>query len=474
MKVATKSGIKAATLAAISVFLLTACEDPRRVSWSPDGSALAVVGGDGLRIADSDGNLGEAKAGVELVNWFPGDSKRVLAVEYEKVSTWEQVKENESPDDVKKVMATANSMLAAAKQNKGDWKSFEKSVGDLSFNREAVIYLRENKDKEMSLTGENWRTIKTTVDVGIHRFCAYDVADKRLANRKEIFRTLRDVKEVRVNPLGNSFLLVTRPETSFDAAYTLSLVTMSGKSKVVSNACSTFPDWSEDGKEFYYIDADLPSVLPETDFKQTALIGSLTSSTWHLTDADAVDVGEKRKYASVYFNKNSRVRRLSDQSIVFSSAPVELPGTGPQIVRKPTLFQFRPGKSAMVSRMIPVDEPEVGGDLMEFFEFNQSGNLVAIPSSKEGTIVYDVQTGSSRRVDGGGFRWSKRLSFFPTWKSESELCLGMKPEPASSSTGAAPDLDTNEITIWNSSDEHVRSLSEKWPVSVRKKFLDPN
>lgn len=467
MKVATKSGIKAATLAAFSVLLLTACEDPRRVSWSTDGSTAAVLGGDGLRIADSDGNIGEPKPGVELINWFPGDNKHLLAVEYEKVTSWDQVKTLESPDDLKKVMTTANAMLAAAKQNKGDWKSFENAVADLSFNREAVIYLRENKDKEMAQTGDNWKSIKTTVDVGVHRFCTYDVADKSLSNRKEVYRTLRDVKEMRVSPTGNAFLLVSRPETSFDTAYTLSLVTMSGSSNVISNACSTFPDWSEDGKEFYYIDADLPAAIPGVDLRQTPLIGSLTAATWTQNDSGAIEFGEKRKYASVYFNKNSRVRRLADRSLVFSSAPVELPGTSPQIVRRPTLFQFSPGKSAMVSRMIPVDEPEVGGDLMEFFEFNQSGNLVAIPSTKEGTIVYDVQTGSSRRVDGGGFRWSKRLAFIPTWRGESELCLGMK------SDGGTDEAEVNELMLWNSSDEHVRVLSEKWPAAARKKFLDP-
>lgn len=467
MKVATKSGVKAAVLAAFSVLLLTACEDPRRVSWSSDGSAAAVLAGDGLRIADSEGNIGEAKPGVELVDWFAGGSNRLLAVEYEKVTTWDQVRALESANDLKKVMNTANTMLAAARQNKGDWKSFEKVVGDLSFNREAVIYLRENKDKEMAATGENWNAVKTTVDVGVHRFCTYDVAEKSLSNRREIFRTLRDVKEVRISPTGSAFLLVTRPESSFDTAYTLSLVTMDGTSSVVSTACSTFPDWSADGNEFYYIDADLPTLITDVDLKQTSLIGSLTAAKYEVNEG-VVQISEKRKFASVYFNKNSRVRRLADQSLVFSSAPVELPGTGPQIVRRPTLFQFRPGKSAMVSRMIPVDEPEVGGDLMEFFEFNPSGNLVSIPSTKEGTTVYDVQTGSSRRVDGGGFHWSKRLTFIPTWRGESELCLGMKPEKASAES------ELNEVTLWNSSDEHIRPISEKWPASARKKFLDPN
>jgi hypothetical protein len=468
MKLATKSGINAAALAAFSVLLLSACEDPRRVSWSPDGASAAVLAGDGLRISDSEGNLGDAKPGVELVNWFPGDSSRLLAVEYEKVTTWEQIRALESPDDLKKVMNTANTMLVAARQNKGDWKGFEKAVGDLSFNREAVIYLRENKDKDMATTGENWNAIKTSVDVGVHRFCSYDVADKSLSNRKEIYRTLRDVKEVRLSPAGNALLLVSRPESSFDTAYTLSLVTLDGTSAVVSKACSTFPDWSADGNEFYYIDADLPTILPDSDLKRTALIGSLTAVTWEQREKGFIELGEKRKYASVYFNKNSRVRRLADQSLVFSSAPVEFPGTGPQIMRRQTLFQYRPGKSAMVSRMIPADEPEVGGDLMEFFEFNRSGSLVAIPSTREGTTVYDVQTGSSRRVDGGGFRWSKRLSFIPTWRGESELCVGMKPESATA------DTEVNEIILWNASDEHVRSISEKWPAAARKKFLEPN
>jgi hypothetical protein len=466
-KFATKGGVRAAAFAVLSVLLLTACEDPRRVSWSPDGNTAAILTGDGLRISDADGNLGEPKPDVELVTWV-SDNRHLLTVEYEKVDTWEKFKSLETPEDLKRVMTTATAMLAAAKQSKGNWEVFQQNVGKMTLNREAILFLRDNKEKDMATLGENWTQVKKTVDVGVHRICSYTVENKALSERKEIYRTLRDVKEVRVNPIGSAFLLVYKPESDTNTAFTLAVVSMeTGKAVTVSRACSAFPDWNSDSMEFYYIEADLLAKLREgTESALVPVIGSLYRHQIDPVTSELEPESNKARLSRLYFNRNSRVRALADHSLVFSTAPVELPGNDTQIVRKQSLFFVNPGKNAMVSPMIPRDEPDVGGDLMEFFEVNSSGNLIAIPSTKEGTTVYDVRTGSTRRVDGGGFQWSRRLAFMPTWRNESELCLGMKP------VKAAPESEQNEVVLWNSSDEGVRPISEKWPATARKKLLD--
>lgn len=138
---ATKSGIKAAALAVLSVLLLSACEDQRRIVWTADGSLAAVIAGDGLRICDAPGGLGEPRPGVELVEWFP-DGRKVLAVEYEKIDTWSKVRDNETASDLKTAIDTAAQIFAASRKSQGDWKHFEKSVEHLPHTREAVIYLR--------------------------------------------------------------------------------------------------------------------------------------------------------------------------------------------------------------------------------------------------------------------------------------------------------------------------------------------
>lgn len=467
--VATKCGIRAALFSVLSVLLLTGCEDPRRVSWSPEGTTAAVIAGDGLRISDSDGNVGEPLPNIELANWFP-DSKKLLLVEYEKVSSWAKVQEFETPDDLKVVMATATTMLNVAKQNKGDWAKFEKEVSNLSHNREAVIYLRENKDKDMTTLGENWSKIKTTVDVGVHKIASYDVSDKVLTGRREIFKTMRDVKEVRLSPQGKAFLLVTRPEKDADYPYTLSHVdVVTGKASTVSSATSMSPDWSKDSREIYFFETEAGTELrDDAELKRLPLLGSLFARSID-PDTESLDNNnnENRRLSRVLFNKNARVRALCDGSVAFSSSPVQLPASDSQILRKQTLYLVKPNQSVMVSPMIPAEEPDTGGDLMEFFEVNPSGKVVLLPSRKDGVSIYRMDTGSAVRIDGGQLRWSKKLSFIPSWKSETEVCLPMTRHK----TGEKEDEKT-EVVIWSLSEESAKAISSGWPTTARKKFLD--
>lgn len=464
--VATKSGIKAAALAGLAVFVLSACEDPRRVSWSPDGNTAAVIAADGLRMSDESGNLGEPKPAVELVSWFP-DNQRLLTVEYEKVETWQKLQDLETPEALHLAMDTAAKMLAQSKTHKGDWEKFGESVQKLPHTREAVIYLRERKDKEMtSIHGDQWGKVKTTVEVGVHRICCYDLAGKTLTGRKLIFSTMRDVKEIRVSPHGKAFLLVYRQEQDDDTPFTLAHVSIdTGKASTISSAVSIYPDWAPDGKAIYFIEADLPArALEGVDMKHVPLIGSLCSrATDPANDGLSGDASSKI-LARLLFLRNGRVRALADGAIAFSALPVQLPGSDNQIVRKQTLFVLRPNENALVAPLVSMDALDTGADLMEYFEVNRSGKLISIPSRKEGVTVYSVLTGAAVRVDGNGFNWMKRLTFVPTWRNNDELCLGMKP--------AKTEDDRSEVVLWSTTHDTARSLSTDWPASARKRFLE--
>jgi len=466
--IATRGGIKITALAALSIFLLTACLDPRRVSWSPDGTTAAIIAGDGLRIGDVDGKLGEPKPGVELVNWF-ADSKHLLVVEYEKIESWQKIREYESPEELKVAIDTAGKMLAQAKQAKGNWESFEKSVQALPHTREAVIYLRENKDKDMSASGwETWTKVKTTIDVGVHRVCSYSVSDKALIERKELYRTMREIKDIRVSPHGKAFLVVYKQEQNDDTPYTLAHVSIdSGTVSTVSSASATSPDWSRDGSEIYFIEAELPATLKAgIDFTHIPLMGSVYSQSINPDSELLKDPVEKKRLARLVFNRTHRVRAIANGGVLFSATPVQLPGSDAQIVRKHSLFAVYPKQSAMVVPVLPSDEPETGGDLIEFFEMNNAGTHVSIPGTKEGTVVYSVKNGTVTRADGGGFRWSKRFSFAPTWRTDDELCLEMV-RPTDDEK-----VDKSEVVLYSVSKETARSLSDDWSAPVRKRFLE--
>ncbi len=53
----------------------------QRLSWSPDGKKLALVGSDGLRVSNDGGfHLSEpVEEQAQIVTWFP-DSKRIIVV----------------------------------------------------------------------------------------------------------------------------------------------------------------------------------------------------------------------------------------------------------------------------------------------------------------------------------------------------------------------------------------------------------
>lgn len=467
---ATTGGIRAAAIAALSIFLLAACEDPRRVSWSPDGNTAAVIAGDGLRISDSQGNVGEPKIGVELVSWFP-DNHHLLTVEYEKLDSWKLIQQHETTRDLRIALNTVAKMLVDAKANKGNMDKFSDAIKDLPHTREAVVYLREYKDKEMTSNfGDKWTSVKSTVDVGLHRICAYDVGDKKFADRQEIYSTMRDVKTVRLSPHGKAFLLVCKQEQDEDLV--LDHVTFDTSSSPTETSVTTIsrsagidPDWAPDGKSLYFVEAQ--STAKTGDDKFVPQIGSLCSMSVN-SDTDAINTSvPKLTLARLIFRKNCRVRALKDGRIVFSATPVQLPSGDSQLMNRQTLFVVRPQENVLVSPMVPSDAIDSDSALVEFFEMNPSGKLISIPSTKEGVFVYNVLTGDASRVTGGGFNWTKRLSFVPTWRNEDELCLGMKQDKSDEN------IEKSDVVLWSPTTDSPRVISGAWPASAKKGFLEP-
>ncbi len=467
----TTRSVKLVVTALIAILGLASCSDPRRVAWSPDGSVAAVIAGDGLRFCDAEGNLGApaAASSVELVSWF-SDSKRIMVVEYEPVVKWTQVVELEPADEVRAILDTAKKMLTEARLHKGHWKEFEKSISKLPHAREAVLYLRDNKDKEMAATdeGDSWTQIKKNVAVGVHRVCSYNVDNKSLSERKLVYLTMRDVKEIRMSPRNNALLLVSHQESGDDAPYTLMHITVDGgKVRTISSIAAMYPDWARDGSNIYYIEADLPSsALKGLDVSSFPLFGALRALPTDPLTEQIAEKAENKVLSHVFFTENSRVRSLADGSLAFSCLPITLPVSDSQVTHHQTLFQVRPGESALV---VPMVTPDVGqdgnSDAVEYFEVSSDGKHILIPSSTNGVSVYSVLTGAAVRIDGKGFNGKKRLVFSPSFRNADEVCLSMTPSEVT-------DTETkSDVVLWSISKDSAKSLSKTWPDSAKKRFL---
>ncbi|MBX9666843.1 MAG: hypothetical protein K2X93_04455 [Candidatus Obscuribacterales bacterium] len=470
----TTRSVKLVVTALMAIIGLASCSDPRRVAWSPDGSVAAVIAGDGLRFCDAEGSLGQPAApSVELVCWF-SDSRRIMVVEYEPVLKWSQVVELEPADDVRITLETAKKMLAEAKLHKGHWKEFEKAISKLPHAREAVLYLRDNKDKEMSATddGGTWAQIKKNVAVGVHRVCSYNVENKSLSGRKQIYLTMRDVKEIRMSPKSNALLLVSHQESGDDAPYTLMHITIdSGKVRTISGIAAMYPDWSKDGTQIFYIEADLPSkALNGLDTSLIPLFGSLHALPVDPSTEHVIEKAENKVLSHVFFSENSRIRCLADGSLVFSSLPITLPVGDSQVTHHQTLFQIRPGQNALVVPMVPPDVgQDVNADAVEYFEVSSDGKHILIPGTSNGVSIYSVLNGAAVRIDGKGFDGTKRLTFSPSFRNADEVCLGMAPVEDSDKK-VKKDVKS-EVVLWSISKDSATSLSKTWPESAKKKFL---
>src|SRR3954464_5483301 len=72
------------------VVVVVGCDPEQLVVWSPDGSKAAVIGADGLHIADPAGKLTPLLVkDVRRVAWF-ADSHRVAAVREIKIASWKE------------------------------------------------------------------------------------------------------------------------------------------------------------------------------------------------------------------------------------------------------------------------------------------------------------------------------------------------------------------------------------------------
>src|SRR3954466_13735983 len=93
------------TVLCLVVAGMLGCDPEQVVVWSPDGSRAAVIGGDGLHVADSSGKLsGVLVKDVRKAAWF-SDSIHVVLAREVKVSNWKEACKYLEAERIKKLEA---------------------------------------------------------------------------------------------------------------------------------------------------------------------------------------------------------------------------------------------------------------------------------------------------------------------------------------------------------------------------------
>ena len=112
---------------AVLILFLSGCEPTQRVIWSPDGTRMAVLANDGLRLSNVSGQLSKPLVeNVYLARWLP-DSKHILVETSATARTWREASQILSPAEVKQSLRVASKLRTIILTTKGSWdKAAEK------------------------------------------------------------------------------------------------------------------------------------------------------------------------------------------------------------------------------------------------------------------------------------------------------------------------------------------------------------
>ncbi len=492
------------SLVCAMVLLLAGCNDARRIVWSKDGKRALVVAGDGLRACDGDGHLSAVLAkNVNRATWM-GKSGKIAVVETHEARQWSEIRAAERIRTLKAITDSALTILSMARKHKGDWKGFEKELGDIPYGGAAALYLTEKHNDEMLvLLGEQWKEAQAKLSVGINRVAIYSfiesgslvsrdveppsaidqgattasalsgiastgepsaVSGDSLSSRAVVFQTIHEIKDIHPNPRGNCVLLTVKPEPFADnSGYALYLVTSSGKAHRVDKGVAQFPDWTDGGKSILYIQRDelQPSTSqPEGGKEKLLSLATLRRRLVLDSSGNFIESAKTDSLARLGFNDQSKVCDTGN-GIIFSAQRCRLPATEEQADEGPGLFILDPKRSSLVLPLFSHTTEKNLGDLFSvYFALSPDAKSIATADSKGAISICELSTGVIHHPDDEKYSSCDRLVFVPQWRNNDELCLQAKGKT------------TVEVVLYSIAKKEMRGISTMWPASARKEFID--
>ena len=160
--------------------------------------------------------------------------------------------------------------------------------------------------------------------------------------------------------------------------------------------------------------------------------------------------------AGTIFNPYDKVRALPDGRIIFSAIDVHLPCTDADMPQCEQLFALDPGRSAMLTPLIPQKVMGETPKLLGLFEVSPDGKRIAMIDEQK-FVVFNIAAGTIDTV-------SNKTDFsdtIPVWRGNELSYI------TALDTNAPKKLD---VVLWNHGNS--RAISSNWPAEVRGKFLD--
>jgi hypothetical protein len=449
-----------------AVIVVAGCV-PELYTWSPDGKWVTVISEkQGLRVADSAGNLlPQAVPDVNSAAWF-GDSQRLLVTRNVTVASWDDYSKYLTPEQLRKVTEAGERALPAitaynwTNPDGNSWDKFKTAFIDqeqkagrdtqvyTDFSGGVGMYVRDQGGAalQQKLPPDRWSELaRGTVTAGIVEICQI-TPNGPVEGDRCLVRVEQGFTDLRIAPGGAAAVVV---EPGHDDVSSLWLVaTTPGRQPVLlSDSAAMFPDWSTDGKDVCFIRKS-GGARPFGTLSRVRVMGD---------DGQMLDKpADPEDLAGLLYDQMCRVRCMKDGRIVFVNAEVTLPAAPNDYPQSPELFSVAPGAQATVSRVLPRSTVTQMGDSSEFFEISPDGAKASIPFADGRVTVVDLATGAVTMVQPQAFPAQGTDHFtlpsVPTWRSADEL------------TFAAPGTNgTSSVVLWSLSQKKGRVLSGDWP-----------
>lgn len=444
----------------LGLALLLGCVE-KRIVWSPDGRTAVLLGTDGLRLFDANGDLSEkiAPEGAKVA-WFP-DSKRLLVVQKTPLRGWREIAEHLTPERREAVEAAAVDLNHQARAFAGDVQQFEPEFSEplSSGERAAVLFcLRDEHAEGMAdKFGDAWEKL-AEADFQIGSFDIFEVRGLDARRRESLFTWLDGLHDLRISPDGRYVAFVSGMPTLKGDALRLFVTAIEGRAEVhaVADYVAQNFDWTPDGRALVYAHANLP---PAEDGKALRL-GAVSRRTVVDEGGLMETPGEIQDLAGLLFDEQLRVRCLDDGRILFCASEVTLPATEKEMPQTLSLFTIDPEHPTALTRAIPrAQEAGLGNGLL-YFELSPDSAHVSIPAENGTTVILrlvdsDLWTVEAPETDG-------KLRTIPVWRTSDELCLVV---------GGGTGVEEGRHEVALASPSGVRVLSKSWPRSAIRGFL---
>jgi len=424
---------------ALSLPLLSACDVEQRLSWSPDGVKLAVVGADGVRISTDGGmHLSEpVEPKAKLLNWF-ADSKRLLVVSQTPYESWEAAEPHISKEDQEAIKACASQLLTQLDASKGDLAAcrdaLKKAKFDATHLNGALFYLNSTQPDEVRKYAGNKGNL-FNLGFPISKVSMYEV-DKDLKLKETLFTTDKVFDSAMVSPSQEFVCFISGAD---DELLSVELKKAKQSWKSFGKGYRDFPDWDINTDFIYALKSVSHTAQGKPDFE-------LVSIDVRKDPAQAV------KHLSDVYSAYDKVRATVDGNILFVA---DRAGSLP-LGKFSSLFSYN-----LTSGKLKKLHSSSAATQLEKFDVSPDGNTVSIPGSRNALEVLNLKNGKRQTVMPAVTKEDKD-TFTPVWRNNEELCFN-RFEAAG---------DKSQVALYSMRSRQIKDISTDWPAKAIAGLLD--